>query len=62
MGTEASGHFRTERPLAFAPLHSTTVGTPRSMRRDADYSYDKQWDEINPGLAKRSCLLLSGAP
>lgn len=50
-----------ERPLGFDPVHSTTVGSPRSDKPgEYDWSsYLKQWEEIRAGgIAKKSCLLL----
>jgi len=50
-----------EKPLSFDPVHSTTIGNPRSDKPgEYDWStYRKQWDEIRAsGIPKKSCLLL----
>jgi hypothetical protein len=50
-----------EKPLGFDPVHSTTVGSPRSDKPGHyDWSnYEKQWEEIRAsGIPKKSCLLL----
>ena len=50
-----------EKPLGFDPVHSTSVGGPRSDKPGHyDWSsYEKQWDQIRAsGIPKKSCLLL----
>jgi hypothetical protein len=50
-----------EKPLGFDPVHSTTIGSPRSDRPGHyDWSsYEKQWAQIRAsGIPKKSCLLL----
>jgi hypothetical protein len=50
-----------EKPLCFDPVHSTSVGGPRSDKPGHyDWSsYEKQWEQIRAsGIPKKSCLLL----
>jgi len=50
-----------EGPLRFDPVHSTTVGGPRSTKPGQyDWTpYEQQWAEISAsGIPKKSCLLL----
>lgn len=50
-----------EKPLCFDPVHSTSVGGPRSDKPGHyDWSsYERQWEQIRSfGIPKKSCLLL----
>ncbi|MBM3892451.1 MAG: glycosyl hydrolase family protein, partial [Verrucomicrobia bacterium] len=50
-----------EKPLGFDPVHSTSIGSPRSDKPGHyDWSsYEKQWEQIRAsGIPKKSCLLL----
>lgn len=58
-------HFQElERSLGFDPVHSTTIGHPRSNTTGHyDWSaYEEQWNTIRAsGIPKKSCLLLFAA-
>lgn len=64
-GNRSSTEFQAlEKPLGFDPVHSTSVGGPRSDQPGQyDWSaYDKQWDDIRAsGIPRKSCLLLFAA-